>query len=203
MAIGDTYATLGELKSYMSLTGQTGLDEQMTDALQSASREIERYTKRHFNRAATGVVSTKVYRPHTSGVLWVHDFLTATGLVVETDDDDDGTYETVWAATDFQAEPLNPEDGFPYTKIRAVGIVRWFPFCKHRAAVRVTAEWGWAGVPAPVKQACLLLAAENFQLKDAPLGVAGMGEFGVIRVRNNQMAAAKLALYSRNRVANA
>jgi hypothetical protein len=44
------------------------------------------------------------------------------------------------------------------------------------------------------------MAAETFQLKDAPLGVAGMDAFGsALRVRDNAMAASKLAPYVRDR----
>lgn len=203
MAIGDTYASLSELKAYLSLSEQTGLDEQMQDALQTASREIERYTRRQFNRNPS--VAARVYKPLNSRICYVDDFWTTTGFVVETDSSGDGTFETTWASTDYELYPLNGVmdsiSGWPQYKVQACAS-RWFPRCTgfRDATVRVTANWGWQDVPAPIKQSCLILAAENFQLKDAPLGVAGMGDFGVIRVRNNQMALNKLAKYCRRRM---
>jgi hypothetical protein len=200
MALGDNYATLDELKAYMSLTGQASMDDQMTDALTTASREIERHCNRQFNN--TGTASARVYAPTLPRVVRCDDFYTTTGLILESDDSGDGTFPTVWTSAQYELEPVNGivdgQLGWPYNKFRALSGL-WFPrpWTMRRNVVRVTAKWGWAEVPAPVKQACLLLAAENFQLKDAPLGVAGMGEFGVVRVRNNRMAADKLNRYCR------
>ena len=198
--IGDLYATLVEFKSYLGDISDTQDDEELTSALESVTREIEDHTNRQFNDA--GSVTTRVYRPKNSRRVKVDDFHTITGLVVETDDGD-GTFDTTWAAADYELEPLNGvvdgKPGWPYEQIIAVGS-RTFPGAR-RATVRVTAQWGWATVPTPVKQACLILAAETFKLKDAPFGVAGFGEFGAVRVRNNPVAAKKLAPYIRNRVA--
>jgi hypothetical protein len=44
------------------------------------------------------------------------------------------------------------------------------------------------------------MAAETWKLKDAPFGVLGIDEFGVVRVRQNKMAASKLAPYSKTRL---
>lgn len=205
MALGDNYATLDELKAYLSLTGQSAVDDQMSDALNSASQEIERFCGRQFNRVETA--SVRVFRPMTSSGCWMDDIWSTTGFVLKSDADYDGVYETTWAAADYELRPLNGMvngvPGWPYYKITAVGTANRFPVWRanlRETTVQVTALWGWTTVPAPVKQACLILAAMAFQLKDAPLGVAGMGEFGVIRVRNSQMAEQKLMDYVRQRV---
>ena len=205
MALGDTYATLDELKAYLSLTGQTAVDDQVNDALQSASREIERHCKRQFNK--TTVASARTYAPDNYGLVRTDDFHTVTDLVVETDETGDGTFERTWTSADYELYPLNGvvegQPGWPFWKVRKSGSL-WFPVCAFtghkRATVRVTAQWGWLEVPAPVKQACLILAAMAFKLKGAPLGVAGMGDFGVVRVRNNRMAEDKLNDYCRDKV---
>lgn len=200
MALGETYATLADLKAYLGIT-DTVDDTKLNDALATASRGIEKYVDRQLNQA--GVVSPRVYYPQDRCLLEVDDFHTAAGLIVKTDDDNDGVYETTWSSSDYQLEPLNGivdgMDGWPYSRIRAVDS-RWFPTCSRRASVQVTADWGWSAVPAPVKQACLIIAAETHKLKDAPFGVAGFGDFGPVRVRDNPMAAAKLAPYRRNAV---
>lgn len=205
MALGDTYATLDEMKAYLSLSDTNAPDSQITDALQSATAEIERHCERQFNKA--GTVSARVYKPNTSSAVWVDDFWTTTGLIIKTDADRDGVFEQTWTASDYELNPLNGivdgQIGWPYYKLRSVGSNGlYFPLWRRlptRASVEVTANWGWANVPAPVKQSCMILAAMSFQLKDAPLGVAGMGEFGVIRVRNSRMAEDKLNDYCRNR----
>ncbi len=42
--------------------------------------------------------------------------------------------------------------------------------------------FGWASVPTAVKQATILLAMRQFKRYDSPLGVAGFGDIGVMRV---------------------
>ncbi|MQB00556.1 MAG: hypothetical protein GEU78_09735 [Actinobacteria bacterium] len=199
MALGDVYATLEQLKSYLGPINDIVDDDELTDALNSTSRGIEKICHRQFNDA--GTASARVYEPSKLDLVRPDDFHTEAGLVVETDDTDDGTFPTAWAATDFQLEPLNGivdgENGWPFWKIRAVNSHR-FPLDGRRATVRVTARWGWATVPSPIKQACLIVAAETFKLKDAPFGVAGYGEFGAVRIRDNPVAMNKLAPYIRD-----
>lgn len=50
--------------------------------------------------------------------------------------------------------------------------------------VDVTGTWGWPVVPEPVTQACLMLVARLAKRQHSPEGVAGFGEFGVVRVTN-------------------
>lgn len=202
MALGASYAQLAELRSRAGIdAADTSHDTELTEKLAGASREVERFCHRQFNDA--GEVSTRVYRPETSCLVEVDDFHTTTGLIVATDEGDTGAYSTTWAATDYQLEPLNGvvdgETGWPWYDITAVA-GRYFPRGHRRASVQVTAQWGWAAVPAPVKDACLIVAAESFKLREAPFGVAGFGEFGVVRIRDNPIVARKLAKYVRDPV---
>lgn len=194
--IGDPYATLSQLKTYLGITDGAD-DVSLADALESVSGEIESHTGRQFNAAATA--SPRRYHPDDRTVAYVDDFQAGPDLMVATDDDQDGVAETVWAPVDYQLEPLDGvvdgKPGWPYWIIRAVGS-RSFPRGR-RAGVHVTARWGWAAVPPPVRQACLILAAETHKLREAPFGVAGFGEFGVVRVRANPMAGKKLMPYVR------
>lgn len=199
MALGDNYVTSAQLKGYLGqASGDTTDDTQITDALNSISREIEEYCQRQFNDA--GSASARTFYPDSYCLTEVPDFSTVTGLVVKTDLDNDGVFETTWASTDVQAEPLDGivdgQTGWPFWKLRTVGSQR-FPCVFHtsRAPLQVTARWGWTAVPAPVKQACLILASETFRLKGAPFGVANMDQFGPVRVRDNPMAAKKLGPY--------
>jgi hypothetical protein len=195
--MGDPYATLTQLKSYLKITDADD-DAELNDALESASREIEDYCHRQFNDA--GAASARVYHPDSDCLVVVDDFHTTTGLIVKTDEGDDGTYETTWTSTDYQAQPLNGVvngvPGWPYWEIGSV-TTQVFPVWR-RPSVQVTARWGWTAVPNPVHQACLIIAAETFKLKDAPFGVAGFGEFGAVRVRDNPMAERKLKRYERD-----
>jgi hypothetical protein len=40
-------------------------------------------------------------------------------------------------------------------------------------------------VPLNVKNAALVIGAQIFRMKDAVFGVAGFGEFGVVRIQSN------------------
>lgn len=206
MAIGDTYASLSELKEYASITSDAN-SLRLLDALDAASRGIERVTYRQYNRnASVSARSISAFQTMSPGLVYVDDFATDVGLIVATDEDADGAYEITWSAADYQLEPLDTVvdgvPGWPYTRIRAVGISgRKFPrTTSGRAVVKVTADWGWLEVPGPVKSACLIVAQEIYKMKDAPFGVAGFGEYGQLRVRENPVAMKMLAPYVRTPV---
>lgn len=198
MAVGDPYAELASLKSWFKI-GDTADDSELQIAVDSASRGIEDHCHRQFNDA--GSATARVYQPESKCWVVVDDFSTTTGLIVKTDEDDDGVYETTWSASEFEVRPVNGvvngRPGYPYWEVRTLGS-RYFPTTVQRPAVQVTARWGWAAVPKPVEQACLILAAEGFKLKDAPFGVAGFSEFGAVRVRDNPVVARMLAEYVRD-----
>ncbi|RZQ59833.1 head-tail connector protein [Amycolatopsis suaedae] len=196
MPLGDPYITLASLKNYLGITDDVD-NGRLEDALASATQEIEDHTGRQFNDA--GVASARIYERWGCDLVYVDDFHTTDGLIVATDENDDGTFETVWPASDYQLEPLNGihagRPGWPYNVIRTVND-HDFPRGR-RATIRVTARWGWSAVPKPVQQACRILAAETRKLADAPFGVAGYGEFGPMRVRDNPLLVKKLAPYVR------
>lgn len=199
MALGDDYITAADLRTRLGVTVGTE-DAILEAAATAASRAVETHCRRQFNLAATA--TPRRYRPDTGTLLTVDDIATTTGLLVEVDNDGDGEFETTWTAADYELEPLDGVvdgvEGWPFWTLRAVGSRRW-P-CSDRATVRVTAQWGWQAVPAPVVEATKIVASELYKLKDAPLGVAGFGDFGVVRVRENPMAATKLAPYVRDAI---
>jgi hypothetical protein len=203
VALADSYATLSELKDRLGITDTTD-DARLTNALATASRGIEKCTHRQFNDA--GSVSARVFEPDDTRCAQVDDFSTTTGLVVETDPAFSKAYGTVWTTSDYLLKPLNNivdgEPGWPYWRIDAISGL-YFPIpCSlgNTATVRVTARWGWTAVPAGVKEACLVVAEETAKLKDAPFGVAGYGEYGAVRVRENPLAFAMIAKYVRDPV---
>lgn len=201
MALGDSYATLTELKGRLGISDDTD-DDQLTDALEAASRGIESCTFRQFNDAGVSGVTARVYYPKSGYKTTIDDFSTTTGLVIATDAGGDGTFETVWSASDYELHPLNGvvdgRPGWPFWKIKAV--TRCFPLCTRRASLQVTARWGWASVPGPVHEACLILAEEIFKLRDLPFGAGGYGEYGRIRARENPNVWMRVAPYRRDAV---
>ena len=196
MALGDPYVTAGELKSYLNITSSSD-DALVASAVGTASRQIEQWCGRQFNKTTTA--AARVYVPSSRMILEVDDFHTTTDLTVKTDTADSGAFGTTIASTDYTLWPRNGVvsgvSGFPYQKIVLVE-AQTFPTCNQRAeSVQITAQWGWAAVPDPVRQATFIIAAQLVGMKNATLGVAGFGEFGVVRIRDIPQVLALLAPY--------
>jgi hypothetical protein len=177
MAITNGYATLTDVKAALRI--QDSLDDSLLEtAIESASRLIDGFTARSFYNAGTAV---RNYAATDAINLIIDDAITVTK--VESTDEIGDTY-TEWTATDYQLEPVNSRaDGlyYPYTGIRAVNTYTW-PVVDYQALVKVTGTWGWASVPTAVKQACIIQSSRIFKRLDSPLGVAGFGDLGAIRV---------------------
>lgn len=174
------YATLSQLKDFIGIPdADTQDDDVLNMALDAASQQVERFCDRVFT--ADSVATVRLYEVSKLGYVDVDPISTTTDLVVKTDDNNDGTFETTWTlGTDFRLEPINASgNGEPWDRIVGLG-TRTFPRLAYRPGVQVTAKFGWPGdtVPASVKQATLHQASRLFKRKDAPFGVAGSVEFG-------------------------
>lgn len=177
MAITNGYCTLNDLKASARITDN--VDDAMLElAIESASRLVDSYTQRIFYSAGT---ATRLYVPLDNYVTEIDDLITLTEL--KTSDGDD--FDTTWQAKDYQLEPLNGVvdglTGYPTTRIRAVDDFL-FNVLDGEATVRVTGTWGWSAVPVAVKQATIIQASRIFKRNDSPLGIAGFGDMGAIRV---------------------
>lgn len=205
VAPGESYADLESFKTYMGQEARATNDESLQDALDSATRDVNRITSRVFWTSPTA--TPRVYTPQSYLRAKVDDFYSTDNFLIETDPSGNGNFTESWASGDYELSPLNNvvdgEEGWPQWKIKAVGNF-WFPTClspqTRSGLIRVTAKWGWADVPLPVKRATLIIAAEAWKLKDAPLGVTGFAQFGIIRVRQNPAALSKLVKYVRQPV---
>jgi len=199
MALGDDYITKEQLKERLGINDAVDAAV-LSVAVSSATDGINTHCRRDFQKA--DAASARKFRATDAELVIVDDFHSTTGLILETDEDDDGVFETVWDATDFELEPLNGvvdgKTGWPYWRICAVGS-RSFPTAR-RAGVRLTAPWGWADVPSNVVSAAYVIAEDVARLKDTAFGVGGYSEFGRIRARENPHAATFLQRYRRNTV---
>ena len=172
------YATLADLKTFLGI-GDAADDVTLQLALDAAEAQINAFTGRSFG--IDGSVVARSYVATANGALDVDPIATLTGLVVETDANDDGTYETLWTTgTDFRVEPVNAAAlGPPWNRLVATGSKLFPTGNRYYPGVRVTAKYGWPGSPpAPVKEATLIQASRLWKRKDAPFGVAGSVEFG-------------------------
>ncbi|ORM00689.1 head-tail connector protein [Prescottella equi] len=185
MALGDPYISLADLKAYLSIPqDETSYDERLNDALNSASREVEQFTGRQFNKATSATPRRFAADGYYS--VTVDDFWDEQSLVVEVDG---------YVRTDITAYPLDGVvDGVPgWPRYRLEVAEGRFLTGRRATLVTVTAKWGWEAVPSTVRQAVLQLSGETFKLAEAPFGVAGSDQFGgVVRVRDLPMVARKL-----------
>lgn len=155
MAIGDPYANPADLELRLGRPDPGTF----ADDLAAASQYLETYCHRQFNKETAATART--FRPLSGCFAVVDDFHTVTGLVIKTDEDGDGSFETTWTTADYELVPLGGVvggvTGWPFFVVRAVGS-RLFP-CNRRASLQVTAQWGWAAVPYTIKKTTLETAA--------------------------------------------
>jgi hypothetical protein len=183
MAITNGLCSLSDVKQAMSIYDSTD-DGRIELAINTASRMIEAECNRRFYQDANA--SARVYVASTYTLTLTDDISTTSGLIVKTDNGATGTFSQTWTSSDYQLEPLNGViDGqsWPYTQIRAIRSLT-FPFDYGQALVQVTARWGWAAVPDPVKQAGIIQAVSIFKAAEAPFGALGLAETGILRIRS-------------------
>ena len=181
------YVALSELKSALEISS-SAQDAFLNLAIDAAEASIDNLCGRYFTQ--DGATSARTYRAQPY-YLATSDISTATGLIVKTDTSADGSFDTTWASSDIQLEPLNNlAQALPARYVRAVGNYT-FP-----VRVEVTARWGWAAVPDAIKQAALILSSRLFNRKASPMGVIGVGDFGPVRIsRSDPDIAAMLLQY--------
>ncbi len=203
------YITTDQLGAYLKITSSSET-EALQAAIDSASAAVDAACGRYFSD--DGAVSVRYFSPREPFEVHVDDFSTTTGLIVQTDTGYNHQYNTTLVLdTDFYVEPVNQRVGslpFPYMCLSATttNITYGYLFPPRtqffrRPTVKITAQWGWSSVPDPVVQATKVLAAEEYKLSDAPLGVAGFGEYGAVRVRENPKVRALLLPYMKSPVA--
>jgi hypothetical protein len=185
MTITNGYATRNQVKAALRIGTADTLDDDLIDnCVGAASRLIDGYCNRKFWQSGT---ASRVYQAEDSFYCSIDD-IAGTAITLKTSSQADGTFDVTWKVSDYQLEPLNGNlDGltWSYDKIRAVGDYL-FPTVNanygEQALVQVTAVFGWPAIPEPVTQATIIQASRIFKRYDSPLGVAGFGDLGAIRV---------------------
>jgi len=186
MAITNGYATRNQVKAALRIgTADTVDDDLIDNCAGAASRLIDGYCNRKF--WAVGSATSRVYQADNEFYCNIDD-ISGTAITLKTSSFPGNGFDVTWTVTDYQLEPLNANlDGltWSYDKIRAVGDYL-FPTVNanygEQALVQVTANFGWPSVPEPVTQATIIQASRLFKRYDSPLGVAGFGDMGAIRV---------------------
>jgi hypothetical protein len=177
MAITNGYATLSETKAALRITDSVD-DSLLEMAIESASRLIDGYTYRYFYNAGT---ATRDFVASDSYLTIIDDLISLSELKTT---DEIGSEYVTWGSADYQLRPVNgKQDGLnvPYTSILSTDDLL-FNILGEQALVRVTGVWGWSAVPIAIKQATVIQSSRIYKRLDSPLGVAGFGDLGAIRV---------------------
>lgn len=203
-ALNRFYCSIAELKSRIGLAStDTSDDDQLLLAVQSATRGIDQYCGRYFFQA----VDTRVFGTLDIETCMIDDLVSVTQL--STDSTGMSVYDQVWAASDYRLEPANapslsPEPE-PYKMIRALaggGGRYWFPWIyplSNPDRVKITGVFGWPSVPYLVKQVALQASEDIYKLKDAPFGVMGSADMGIMRITANPQMQDMLWSYVRGK----
>lgn len=187
------YCTVDDLREQLGDLQKKNLSENLLiRAINAASRAVDDHTGRRFWADATPVV--RYVKPVANDCeLWLPwDIASTTGLEIATDTGGNGTYATVWGATDYQLGPDNANTpGSLYggwSKIESTGRLRFDVYgTAGLLRVRITARGGFSFIPDPVNQATVLKAAQLFKRKDAPFGVAQFGDVAAVQVNRRDI----------------
>lgn len=168
------YCTVQQVKDALRITD--AVDDSLIEiAIEAASREIDALCQRVFYSET----ATRTYRADDAFLLQTDDIISVTTIKTS----QTLSWDTTWGAADYQLEPVNGIAGGltqPYTRVRAVGTLT-FPVLP-QVTVQIVGVFGWSAIPADVRLACIIQSQRLFSRFQSPLGVAGFGDMGTIRV---------------------
>ncbi len=177
------YASVAQLKSALRLTDSID-DSMLTLAATSASEVIDSYCGRSFGAGTVAVARS--FSAKKSNHVEIDDAGTAP-VFVKYAPNRDGDYSVTIDASDYVLLPSNGLiDGiaWPYTSIQLINQRTWPIAQADEPTVSVSAIWGFPSIPSSVTQAAIIQASRIFARLSSPLGVAGFGDIGVMRVQS-------------------
>ena len=172
------YTTTALVKASLGIPlAATAEDTAIQAAIDAAEALIDNYTGRTFET----VTESRTFLPRTASLVDVDDIATTDSLVIKTDEDQDGSFETTLTVT---TDYVIVKNSAPFRLITNVN--RGWPLSLYgRPTIEITATWGYGtSVPDNIKQAALLMATRLFQRKASPLGfqAGAISEFGPVRI---------------------
>jgi hypothetical protein len=180
------YCGLEELKDRLGITDNSD-DFALEQAIQAATTWTTEWCGQHFYQ----VTETRTFVPRSIWEIDIDPLVTVTAVNV--DQSGSGVFAESWVLnSDYQlklgVDLYNANAAGvkrPFKKIQITQTGKFFPYIypySHLDRVQVIGTWGWPSVPPGVSQATLMLAAQFFKEKDAPFGIAGMNDFGAVRL---------------------
>jgi hypothetical protein len=203
------YTGLDELKHRLNISDNR-YDYEAQLAIQVVANWVNNYCGRHFYRLheARTFIPESVWGCPLDDL--VSDPAVVSGTQVNLDYNGNGVYDVSWAlGVNYQLKlggMGNSEDNYninaagvprPYRQLQVLTGVAgvsaipgggWLPWIwpyTYLNRVQVTGTWGWNSVPPAISQAAMLLAVDLYKSKDAPWGVAGVSDLGIVKVQSN------------------
>lgn len=186
--LGQFYTSAEELKSRLGIDDAED-DYEIALAVTAAARYINSRCGRFFWQ----ITETRTFVPHGIWTAHIDDLVAVTAMT--TDPNGDGTFPQTWTeGVDFQLaygpdeyNAMATGEPRPFREVHVIGGgSQFFPYywpLTRADRIKIAGTWGWPAVPPAVTHASLILAADLFKLKDAPFGVQGFADFGVMRVQ--------------------
>jgi hypothetical protein len=172
------YATVEQLRRRLSIN-DTASDAVFAEVLNSASRAIEQATGLFFYLTPKTITmetesNRQLFMPYPLNSL--------TTLETSTD----RVSWQLWPSSDYYTVPEEP----PFWAVRAIS--KRFP---HPGFARINGVFGYDHVPGDITEATLILAARFYKRTEAPLGIAGLAQTGVLRLADDPDVAELIAPY--------
>lgn len=180
MGWAPSYASTKELAAFVRI-GDTADDAVLELALATASRTIDGPNGCNRQFGKVDVPTARFYtarwdREHHCWMADIEDLMTTTDLAVAYDGVGDQSYSS--AITAYRLLPVNAAaDERPWTQLAVRSSSAVQPTALGDG-LRITARWGWSGIPDAIRKACLLQASRLSSRRDSPFGVAGSPEVG-------------------------
>ena len=170
-------------------TDRSADDDLIEAAINAAETAIDNALQRRMI-TATGTASARSYAADgCTSMLWVHDSVEIESVV------ENGV--TLTAGTHYQAEPLNglnsAGESVPYHLLRRLD-QSWY-VDGPKAAIVVTADWGWSAIPFEVVESCKIITADMLSNRDLRNGLVAITEAGGVGSRENRTVRDMISSY--------
>lgn len=164
-----SYVTPAEFDEYVNNEFGAVESSLRLAALTAAERLVDEYCQRTFTVASGS--SARLYVPNGSDVQRIHDCTAVSAITL------DGATIT---SANYQLEPTAVSwsgQSRPYEQVRYL-LGAWIGATPGKAAVSVTATWGWAAVPADVVEAVKIAGKDILAQRRTVGNMATVGDFG-------------------------
>ena len=163
------YVTTADFDLYISNELGTTEANLRLAALKAAERAVDEYCQRSF--AVAGNASARTYVPTGSQLVRIHDCTTVTSVTLDGASIDPTYYQLEPTTVSWSGQQR------PYEQIRYLNGF-WMGLTPGKAAVSVTATWGWAAVPDDVVEATLIIGKDICQQRRTVGNLAIAGDIG-------------------------